>query len=306
MSPAEWGDLDAIARLWLTDGIQEAVLLASPALAAQLDKLLSSSGAETRLKKRKRLHKGLLKYALRLSTRCTPFGMFAGVAVLPVGDGEPVLGTSHVRHVRASGAITRRLLEEARAMPQARLYPNPSLTERADRLVVTVMRGVDDTHTLASVRATGPARLAVDTAAGTATRHDIEQAGRRRISRRRLRDGAEAGRAICCGPRCCCARRSALRSTRDPLARIPDAVEGVTELRAAVARYSDASDPVEDGSLDALLRLCSAGDVQRDVHVDLELDAVRAGARVGRGRGPRCRHSPDRDDGTPAGDPRAR
>ena len=44
-------------------------------------------------------------------------------------------------------------------------------------------------------------------------------------------------------------------------------------MRVAVARYSDASDPVADGSLDALLRLCSAGDLQRDVHVDLELDA---------------------------------
>jgi hypothetical protein len=101
--PGEWGDLDAIARLWSADAIREAVLLASPVLAAQVDKLLSPSGAETPRKKRKRLHKGLLKYALRLSTRCTPFGMFAGVAVLPVGDGEPVLGTAHVRHVRASG-----------------------------------------------------------------------------------------------------------------------------------------------------------------------------------------------------------
>jgi hypothetical protein len=58
--PAEWGDLDAIARLWSADGIREAVLLASPVLAAQVDKLLSSSDAETPLKKRKRLHRGLL------------------------------------------------------------------------------------------------------------------------------------------------------------------------------------------------------------------------------------------------------
>jgi hypothetical protein len=118
--PAPWGDLDAIARLWSGDALREAVLLASPVLAAQVDKLLSSSGAATPPKKRKRLHKGLMKYALRLSTRCTPFGMFAGVAVLAVGDGQPVLGTSHTRHIRASGAVTRRLLEQARALPQAR------------------------------------------------------------------------------------------------------------------------------------------------------------------------------------------
>ncbi|MGV0836707.1 lantibiotic dehydratase [Mycolicibacterium thermoresistibile] len=155
--PAEWGDIDAIARLWSAGGIREAVLLASPVLATQVDKLLLSDAPdETPLRKRKRLHKGLLKYALRMSTRCTPFGMFAGVAVLPVGDEEPVLGKCHTRHVRATGAVTRRLLAEARAMPQARLYPNPALIERADRLVVTVMRGVDETHTLASVRATSP------------------------------------------------------------------------------------------------------------------------------------------------------
>lgn len=269
---AEWGDLDAIARLWSAHAIREAVLLASPVLAVQIDKLLSSSGTDTPAKKRKRLHKGLLKYALRLSTRCTPFGMFAGVAVLPVGDGEPMLGKSHIRHVRASGAVTRRLVEEARALPQARLYPNPALIKRADRLAVTVMRGVDDTHTLASIRATGPARLAVDTAAGTATRQDIEQrvalaypaAGSAKVHR--LVDELLQAEVLLCE-----AEHSAFDG--DPLARVPDAVKGATEMRAAIARYCDACDPVGDGNLDALLRLCSAGDTQRDVHVAVELDA---------------------------------
>jgi len=274
--PSEWGDRDAIARLWSADGIREAVLLASPVLAAQVAKLLSTSGAETPQKKRKRVHKGLLKYALRLSTRCTPFGMFAGVAVLPVGDGPPVLGASHVRHVRATGALTRRLLERTRALPQARLYPNPSLTERADRLVVNVMRGVDDTHTLASIRATGPALLAVAAAAGTETRRDIEHcvadaypaAGSAKVQK--LIDELLQAEVLLCE-----AEPSAFDG--DPLARMPNAVDGVAEMRAAVARYSEATDPVDDGSLDALLRLCSAGDtVQRDVHVDLELDATGA------------------------------
>ncbi|ODQ88727.1 hypothetical protein BHQ18_17865 [Mycolicibacterium flavescens] len=274
--PAEWGDRDAIARLWSVDAIREAVLLASPVLAAQVRKLLSSTGTDTPVKKRRRLHKGLLKYALRLSTRCTPFGMFAGVAVLPVGDGEPALGTSHVRHVRATGAVTRRLLEETRALPQARLYPNPSLITRADRLAVTVMRGVDDTHTRASVRATGPARLAIDTAAGVATRQDIEQrvadaypaAGPAKVQK--LVDDLLVAEVLLCE-----AEHSAFDG--DPLVRVPDAVEGATKMRAAVARYSTASHPADDGSLDTLLRLCSQSEaqpgVQRGVHVDLELDA---------------------------------
>ena len=75
--PVEWGDLDAIARLWSGDGIREAVLLASLVRAAQVEKLLVPSGTDTPVKKRKRLHKALLKYAVRLSSRRTPFGMFA-------------------------------------------------------------------------------------------------------------------------------------------------------------------------------------------------------------------------------------
>lgn len=273
--PAEWGDFDAIARLWSGDALREAVRLASPVLAAQVEKLSSSSGTDTPVKKRRRLHKALLKYAIRLSTRCTPFGMFAGVAVLPVGDREPVLAESHIRHVRATGALTRRLLEETRAMPQARLYRNPALTERADRLVVTVMRGVGDTHTLASIRATGPARLAVDTAAGTATRQEVEQrvadaypaAGSEKVQK--LVDDLLRAEVLLCKAEHCA-------FDGDPLARVPDTVTGVTGMRDAIARYAAASHPVDDGSLDALLR-CSAGqkvqEVQRHVHVDLELDA---------------------------------
>ncbi|WP_157931609.1 lantibiotic dehydratase [Mycobacteroides abscessus] len=270
--PGEWGDLDAIARLWSSAGMREAVLLASPVLAAQVEKLLSSSSAEKSLKKRRRVHRALLKYSLRLSTRCTPFGMFAGVAVLPVGDGELRLGKSHIRHVRASGAVARRLVEEARRLPQARLYPNPSLTERADRLVVAVMRGSDATHTVASIRATGPARLAVEAAAGTATRLHIEQrvaeaypAAAAETVQKLVNDLLQAEVLLCE------AEHSAFDG--DPLARVPEAVVGVTEMRSALRQYAAASHPVADDSLNALLRLCSEGDIQRDVHVDLELDA---------------------------------
>ncbi len=273
VGPEDWGDPGAIARLWSDSVLREAVLLASPVLAAQIDKLHTPAGADAPLKKRKRLHRSLLKYALRLSSRCTPFGMFAGVAVLPVGDGEPVLGTSHVRHVRASGGAARRFAEEARSLPQAWLYPNPALAERSGRLMVTVMRGVEDTHTLATIRATGPARLALSTAAGSATRRDIEQrvaeaypdAGMAKVER--LIDDLLAAEVLLCE-----AEHSAFDG--DPLSRVPDAVEGVTEMRAAVSRYANSSDPVHDGSLPELLRLCSPGDTQRDIHVDLEVDAT--------------------------------
>lgn len=83
------------------DAIREAVMLAGAVLAAWVDKLLSTSGAETPVRTRKRLHKSLLKYVLRLNMGWARFGMSAGVAVLPVGDREPVLAMCRFRHVWA-------------------------------------------------------------------------------------------------------------------------------------------------------------------------------------------------------------
>jgi hypothetical protein len=176
------------------------------------------------------------------------------------------------------------MLHETRAMPHARLYPNPALTERAHRFVVTVMRGVDDAHTRAAVRATGPARLALDTAAGTAPRHAIVQrivdaypaAGLATVGK--LVDDLLAAEVLLCE-----AEHSAFDG--DPLARMPDSIAGVAQMRAAIAGRAGAADLVVDGSLAALLRSCAPRDLQRDIHVDLELDVS---GQAGIAAWPRC------------------
>ncbi|GAB1856825.1 hypothetical protein MHTCC0001_16610 [Flavobacteriaceae bacterium MHTCC 0001] len=55
--------------------INEAIYLASPELHLQLKKWFE--GKVTNLKKKEKLKEALLKYIIRLSTRCTPFGLFA-------------------------------------------------------------------------------------------------------------------------------------------------------------------------------------------------------------------------------------
>jgi|TARA_B110000908_G_scaffold158728_1_gene200167 lantibiotic biosynthesis protein len=55
---------------------KEAIYLASPELYSESTKLIN--GELTNPKKIKNIHLSLLKYATRMSTRCTPFGLFSG------------------------------------------------------------------------------------------------------------------------------------------------------------------------------------------------------------------------------------
>lgn len=57
--------------------LQEAIYTASPALHAELLKALTIGGSDS-LKNGERLALTLYKYLLRMSTRCTPYGLFAG------------------------------------------------------------------------------------------------------------------------------------------------------------------------------------------------------------------------------------
>ncbi len=59
--------------------VQEALFLASPDLFSQMQQWLD--GKLTDKKKRERLHYSLMRYLLRMSTRPTPFGLFAGFSL---------------------------------------------------------------------------------------------------------------------------------------------------------------------------------------------------------------------------------
>ena len=67
----------ALHRLYQDAGIQEAIYLASPELHAQLLKWLAKP-LGTPSADDERLVLTLYKYLLRMSSRCTPYGLFAG------------------------------------------------------------------------------------------------------------------------------------------------------------------------------------------------------------------------------------
>lgn len=96
-------------RLWSDPLLREAVWLASPILAEQADALVE--GKELRKKDLRKLHQSLNRYAIRISSRPTPFGLFAGVAVAGFGPGSLTLSD-----VGASTVDAHRSFETAAEM----------------------------------------------------------------------------------------------------------------------------------------------------------------------------------------------
>ena len=70
--------------LWEVPEIKEGILIASPELFTALNRRFSDQIRDQ--KKVRRLDQALLKYSLRASTRCTPFGIFSGVCMGRFGN----------------------------------------------------------------------------------------------------------------------------------------------------------------------------------------------------------------------------
>ena len=70
---------DSLKQQWYNPMLKEAVFLASPYLYSELELLFKNKIVN--LNKTEKLKQSLLKYIIRASTRCTPFGLFAGVSI---------------------------------------------------------------------------------------------------------------------------------------------------------------------------------------------------------------------------------
>ncbi|MCS3557566.1 MULTISPECIES: lantibiotic dehydratase family protein [unclassified Sphingobacterium] len=109
---------------------QEAIYISSPILYSELTKLLKfSTNEKTKIK----IENSLVKYFSRMSTRCTPFGLFAGCIVGEIGvqsnvelildlDLIPRLDNEVVCYVRD---FMLQILD--RKMIDLQYYPNPTL-----------------------------------------------------------------------------------------------------------------------------------------------------------------------------------
>ena len=71
--------LDQLRDLWRDASIQEAIFLASSELHGQIESYVNTDVVDK--DKLERLIQTFLKYMIRASTRCTPYGLFAGVSI---------------------------------------------------------------------------------------------------------------------------------------------------------------------------------------------------------------------------------
>ncbi len=113
------------------DAIREALALASPDLAARLDAWLEGS---LQGKAARNIEQSLVKYLSRMSSRCTPFGLFAGVSLGAWGPASSLSVESWKqsrKFVRLDWGVLESLVDRLEREPDVRSLieyrPNSSL-----------------------------------------------------------------------------------------------------------------------------------------------------------------------------------
>lgn len=154
--------------------LREAVEISSPPLARRWDEILR--GEKRGLADIRRAARAVSSYQLRMATRCTPFGIMAGVAVARFADASKDvcarLGASHRKSVRLERGWVTALTASWAARPEVlgflRLTANNLCRVRGDRLVLSYLPdlGVEEAGTAReiSVRHTPAVRAALDSA----------------------------------------------------------------------------------------------------------------------------------------------
>jgi hypothetical protein len=118
--------------------VREALHLASPELLMALDKWKSNPSSISDKKKRA-LELSFLKYLARMSTRCTPFGLFAGCTVGKITLETNIILESpetHSRHTQFDMQFWVALLQDfakrKEVTPHLKFHPNNSIYELGD------------------------------------------------------------------------------------------------------------------------------------------------------------------------------
>lgn len=123
--------------------VQEAIYLASPHLFAEMNKWLRGEYGTSKkdLKNIRKLKSSLMRYLLRMSTRCTPFGLFAGFSTGNFGDQtsirllEQEANISHIRlDMNYLCALAQDLSKIDAIKTGLKFFPNSSIYKIAGRV----------------------------------------------------------------------------------------------------------------------------------------------------------------------------
>ena len=110
--------------------VQEAIYVASPVLYAEMQKQLAEAISDT--EEKQRIESSIYRYISRMSSRCTPFGLFAGCSIGEIdGDTTHILIKSFNRTTRLDMYFLCTLSQELSKLPEikekVRYYPNTTL-----------------------------------------------------------------------------------------------------------------------------------------------------------------------------------
>lgn len=123
---------EAIRQLFMSPLLSEAIYIASPELSKELIKW--QQGQLTNKKEIDKLVLSLFRYMLRMSYRCTPYGLFAGCAMGTFGAGTDIRIADpgqHKQHCRLDMNYVAELADRIGTFPgiqeQLKYFPNNSL-----------------------------------------------------------------------------------------------------------------------------------------------------------------------------------
>ncbi|MFI0409092.1 lantibiotic dehydratase [Actinomadura sp. 3N508] len=159
-----------LARTWQRGEVRQAVQLASPALCKRIQQTLEERPDARQMR---RVVLSLASYILRWRGRATPFGLFAGVAVIDVGRTPMVRwGREHRAVAQADatwlGALINDLERNPGLLERLPVVVNNTAYVRGDRLVISGQPSDTNPGQVApeeiSVRFTGLVRTAVQAA----------------------------------------------------------------------------------------------------------------------------------------------
>jgi hypothetical protein len=131
--------VEQLTGLYRMPQIQEAIWLASPNLFEKMQKWLE--GELTDKKEVEKLHYALLRYIIRMSSRCTPFGLFAGFCLGSWEEADRIElppQSAYTRHTRLDMnylcALTQDLAGHPAIKDRIKYYPNTSIYSAGNQL----------------------------------------------------------------------------------------------------------------------------------------------------------------------------
>ncbi len=124
------GMLNDKELLRLPNSIQEAIYISSPILYSELQKLVNGE-INTEIEK-ERILLSLSRYVSRMSTRCTPFGLFAGCGVGTIGDQTSIILDESAKRVTRLdnyflSSLFNTLTQKEEVRKRLKYFPNTSL-----------------------------------------------------------------------------------------------------------------------------------------------------------------------------------